>query len=55
MELGILCARRIAILAALAGGFMIAVLGAGVVTTGILWGGGACLNAMRSLLASLGL
>ena len=51
----ILCGRRLAIVAALAGGFMIAVAGAGLCAKGIVRGGSACLDAMRSGLALFGL
>lgn len=53
MGLGMLCARRAAILAALAGGFVVAVLGAGVCSEGIVWGGGALVGAVKGGIAYL--
>lgn len=53
MGLGMLCARRAAIVAALAGGLAVAVAGAGLCAEGVVWGGGACLDAVRSGIAWL--
>lgn len=55
MTFGMLCARRAAILAALAGGFMVAVLGAGLCAKGVAWGGGTMIDAIRSGLDAIGL
>lgn len=55
MSLGMLCARRAAIVAALAGGTMVAVLGAQLCAEGIVWGGGACAGAIKSGLQLFGL
>lgn len=52
MTLGMLCARRAAILAALTGGLVVAVLGAGLFAQGVVWGGSACLDVIRSAVAS---
>lgn len=53
MTLGMLCARRAAILAALAGGFTVAVLGAGLFADGVVRGGSACLGAIKAGIAYL--
>lgn len=55
MGLGILCARRAAIIAALAGGTMIAVLGAQLCAEGIVFGGNACVGVIKSGLQLFGL
>ena len=55
MGLGMLCARRAAIVAALAGGTMIAVLGAQLCAEGIVMGGSACAGVIRSGLQLFGL
>ena len=47
MTLGMLCARRMAIVAALTGGFVFAVLGAGVCSEGIVRGGGYLIAAIK--------
>ena len=52
MDLLTLCGRRTAIIAALAGGFVIAVLAAGMCARGVVWGGGVCATALRSGLAN---
>lgn len=53
MSLGMLCARRAAVLAALAGGFVIAVLAAGLFAEGVVWGGAAFLDAIKGLIGDL--
>ncbi len=51
MSLGMLCARRTAIVAALAGGFTIAVLGAGLCAEGVVWGGSALMSEIKAGIA----
>lgn len=53
MTLGMLCARRAAIVAALAGGLTVAVLGAGLCADGVMWGGGAFIGTLKSGVAYL--
>lgn len=54
MDLVSLCARRAAIIAALTGAFLIAVLSAGLGARGVLWGGRTFAAALRSGLALFG-
>lgn len=55
MTLGLLCVRRVAIVAALCGGFMIAVAGAGICSQGIVTAGSVCLGVVQSVARFFGL
>lgn len=55
MSFGMLCARRTAIVAALAGGTMIAILGAQLCADGLVMGGTACAGVIKSGLQLFGL
>lgn len=55
MTFGMLCARRMAIVAALVGGAVIAMIGARLCADGIVWSGSAFAGVIRSTLALFGL